>query len=219
MRDFDPRHVGSSFDDFLQEEGILEEVTAMATARQPVWVSEADYLAGEVTAEVRHEYIDGQIYAMSGASNNHNLIAGNMYAAFHAHLKGKPCRAYMSDMQVKVGSKYFYPDVMVDCSALGGDSRLTEAPVILVEVLSKSTRMTDKNIKRMAYTQIASLEAYILIEQDTAEVEVLRRSTGWQPHYYYLGDDIVLENIGLTIAVEELYDRVQNADITAWLEG
>lgn len=189
----------------------------MATAEVITLMSEQEYLEGEQHSECKHEYIDGLVYAMSGASNNHNLIAMNVSGEFRNHLKGQPCRSYMSDMQVKVGSKYFYPDVMVDCTELSGDSRYTEAPTILVEVLSKSTRRTDKNVKRMAYTQLDSLEEYVLIEQDAVEIEVMRRSAGWQPQYYYLGDDIFFESIGLTLAVEDIYERVQNQDMSEWL--
>lgn len=180
-----------------------------------VFISEDEYLAGEQYSEVKHEYIDGYVYAMAGAHSNHNLIAGNVHGEFRNHLKGKPCRPYMSDMKVRIGSKYFYPDVLVDCSDING--YYTETPKILVEVLSKSTRRTDKNLKRMAYTQINSLEEYVLIEQDAAEIEVMRRVDGWQPQYYYLGDEITFQSIGLTLAVEEIYERVQNTDMTEWL--
>ncbi len=188
----------------------------MATAQQAVFMSEDEYLAGEQHSEVKHEYIDGYVYAMAGAHSNHNLITLNLSSEFRAHLKGKPCRPYMSDMKVRIGSKYFYPDVLVDCSDING--YYTETPKILVEVLSKSTRRTDKNLKRMAYTQITSLEEYVLIEQDVVEIEVLRRVDGWQPQYYYLGDEITFQSIGLTLAVEEIYERVQNVDVAEWLQ-
>ena len=181
-----------------------------------VFISEDEYLAGEQHSEVKHEYIDGYVYEMSGVHSNHNLIVGNVSGEFRNHLKGKPCRPYMSDMKVRIGSKYFYPDVLVDCSDING--YYTETPKILVEVLSKSTRRTDKNLKRMAYTQINSLEEYVLIEQDVAEIEVMRKVDGWQPQYYYLGDEITFQSIGLTLAVEEIYERVQNVDVAEWLQ-
>ena len=105
------------------------------------FVSETEYLAGEKIAETKHEYIDGHVYAMSGAHANHNRLTGNIHTAFNIHLKGKPCQPYASDMKVKVGSKYFYPDVLVDCSNLSDDSTFTETPILIVEVLSKSTRL------------------------------------------------------------------------------
>ena len=125
----------------------------MATAAlQHHWISAADYLAGEKTTDVKHEYLDGQVYAMSGASFNHNLIAGNLHTALNVHLKGKPCRPFISDAQVKIGNNYFYPDVLVDCSDTEG--YFTETPTLIVEVLSKTTRRLDETTKRMLYLQI-----------------------------------------------------------------
>lgn len=191
----------------------------MATAAQISVISEDDYLEGEKTSDIKYEYIDGYVYAMAGASNNHNLITGNVFLALANHLKKKPCRPYVSDMKVKIGSKYFYPDVLVDCSQLTGDSYYTEQPTILVEVLSKSTRRTDETIKRMAYMQIPSLQEYVLIEQDIVDVEVIRRATGWLSEHYFLGDELTLSSINLTLSVEDIYDRVQNGDVKEWLEN
>lgn len=189
----------------------------MATTRQVVMISEADYLEGEKISEIKHEYIDGYVYAMSGASANHNRIAGNCYSEFRIGLKGQPCQPYSSDMKVKVGSKYFYPDVIVDCSTMAGDSYYTETPTLLIEVLSKSTRRTDETVKRLAYMQIPTLQEYVLIEQDIVDVEVVRRANGWLSEHYFLGDDITFASIGLTLTVEEIYDRVQNGDVSEWL--
>lgn len=191
----------------------------MATAARASVISEENYLEGEKISNIKHEYIDGYVYAMSGASNNHNLITMNVSVAFANHLKKSPCRPYASDMKVKVGSKYFYPDVLVDCSTLMGDSYYTEQPTILVEVLSKSTRRTDETIKRMSYMQIPSLQEYVLIEQDIVDVEVIRRATGWLSEHYFLGDELTLSSINLTLSVEDIYDRVQNGDVKEWLEN
>jgi Uma2 family endonuclease len=191
----------------------------MATAAQVSIISEEDYLEGEKTSDIKYEYIDGYVYAMSGASNNHNLITMNVSVAFANHLKKKPCRPYASDMKVKIGSKYFYPDVLVDCSNLSGDSYYTEQPTILVEVLSKSTRRTDETTKRINYMQIPSLQEYILIEQDIVDVEVIRRATGWLSEHYFLGDEFTLNSIDVTLSVEDIYERVQNNDVKEWLES
>lgn len=190
----------------------------MSTARQITLYSETEYLDGEKNADIRHEYIDGYIYAMSGAKAAHNRIAGNLFAELRAHLKGKPCQPYTADMKVRIGSKYFYPDVMVDCSSLSDDSYFTETPTLLVEVLSRSTRRMDETVKRAAYTQIPTLQEYLLIEQDFVDIEIIRRANQWRSERYYLGDSITLEAVGLTLTVEEIYDRVQNADMTEWLE-
>jgi Uma2 family endonuclease len=191
----------------------------MATAAQVSVISEDDYLEGEKTSNIKYEYIDGYVYAMAGASNNHNLITGNVFLAFANHLKKNPCRPYVSDMKVKIGSKYFYPDVLVDCSQLAGDSYYTEQPTILVEVLSKSTRRTDETIKRMAYMQIPSLQEYVLIEQDFVDIEIIRRETGWLSEHYFMGDEFTLNSIDVTLSVEDIYERVQNNDVKEWLES
>lgn len=188
----------------------------MATAQQIPLMTEAEYLEAEKTAEERHEYIDGYVYAMSGAHSNHNRIAATLVRKMGNHLEGKPCQPYVADMKVKIGSKYFYPDVLVDCSSLNG--YFTESPKLIVEVLSKSTRRLDKTVKVMAYTHIPTLEEYVLIDQDIVEVEVLRRSTNWLPERFYLGDEVTFTSIGLTLAVEDIYDRVQNSDMIEWLE-
>jgi len=180
------------------------------------FISEADYLAGEKIAETKHEYIDGEVFAMAGASASHNRISLNVATLFNVHLDGKPCQPYMSDMKVKVGTKYFYPDVLVDCSGLADDSHVTEKPTLIVEVLSKSTRRMDETTKRIAYTQIDSLLEYVLIEQDFVDIEIIRRRTGWQSERFYLGDSLTFESIALTLTVEDIYARVNNPELVEW---
>ena len=180
------------------------------------FISEAEYLAGEKIADIKHEYIDGEVFAMAGASASHNRISLNVARKFGNHLEGRPCQPYISDMKVNVGTKYFYPDVLVDCSGLNDDSHVTQSPTLIVEVLSKSTRRTDETIKRIAYTQINTLLEYVLIEQDFVDIEVIRRRNGWQSEHFYLGDSVTFEAIGLTLMVEEIYDRVNNPELVEW---
>ena len=190
----------------------------MATARQVTFISEEDYLEGEKIAELKHEYVDGHIYAMAGAHSNHNSLALNISSEFKNHLKGKPCRAYMSDMKVRIanGSKYYYPDVLVNCPPVNG--YFTETPTIIVEVLSNSTRRIDETEKRIAYMQIETLEEYVLIAQDFVQIEVIRKSDGWKSRKYFLGDEVTFTSIGLTLSVEAIYDGVDNDDMVAWLK-
>ena len=180
------------------------------------FISEAEYLAGEKIAETKHEYIDGEVFAMAGASASHNRISLNVATVFNVHLDGKPCQPYMSDMKVKVGTKYFYPDVLVDCSGLADDSHVTEKSTLIVEVLSKSTRRMDETTKRIAYTQIDSLLEYVLIEQDFVDIEIIRRRIGWQSERFYLGDSLTFESIALTLTVEDIYARVNNPELVEW---
>ena len=182
-----------------------------------IYMTEAEYLASEPNSEVRREYIDGRIYAMAGRSSNHNILALNMASEFRNHLKGTPCVTFMSDIKVPLkiaaGTSYVYPDVLVDCSKIEGKSYFSNAPSIIVEVLSKSTRKQDLTIKLLRYINLPSLQEYVLIEQDIVQVQVLRKRTGWRDEFYFLGDTITFESIGLTLTVEDIYDRVENEDM------
>jgi Uma2 family endonuclease len=181
-------------------------------------ITEEEYLKGELTSEIKHEYIDGHVYAMSGASKNHDRIAGNVFRKFGNHLEKSPCEPFTSDMKVKVWTKYFYPDVTVVCDDKTQAEYYTESPTILVEVLSKSTRRRDEKLKRMIYQTIPSLQEYVLIEQDFVDVEVCRRSEGWVSNHFFLGEEVTFESIALTVPVEEIYARVENEDVRMYFE-
>ncbi|TAN71416.1 MAG: Uma2 family endonuclease [Methylobacter sp.] len=183
-----------------------------------VWISEEDYLAGELISEIKHEYVDGYVYAMAGASRNHERIAGNIYREFGNHLKNKPCEPFSSDLKIKVGSRFFYPDVMVVCAENKQHDYYTDSPVIVVEVLSKASRRVDETTKRIAYQSIPSLQEYILIEQDFVDVEVCRKSEGWVSNHYFMGDSVRFDSIGLALTVEEIYARVDNDEVQSYIQ-
>jgi Uma2 family endonuclease len=182
-------------------------------------VSEEDYLQGELISDVKHELIDSCVYVMAEASANHERIAGNIYRNFGNHLDGSPCEPFGSDVKVKAGSNFFYPDVIVDCCFDESQPYFTESPVIIVEVLSKATRKMDETVKLLSYINIPSLQEYVLVEQDYVDVQVIRRSEAWLPRHYFLGDEITFESIDLTLPVEEIYSRVNNEDVTEFLSG
>ncbi len=177
------------------------------------YMTEAEYLASEPNAEVKREYIDGRVYAMAVASNNHSRITGNVLREVGNHLKGKPCEAFASDTKVKSGQNYFYPDVIVDCSQPSGVDTYTESPLLIIEVLSKSTKKRDLTTKLIQYLNLPTLQEYVLIEQDVVTVQLLRRRNHWQSEYYFLGDLVTFEAIALTLSVEDIYDRVDNSDM------
>ena len=183
------------------------------------FISVEAYLADELNADTKHEYIDGDVYAMAGASKNHESISGNVLAELRQHLKNTPCRPFGSDIKVKIGNQFFYPDVMVVCDDKTDNPYYTEAPILLVEVLSKSTRRTDETIKRVAYSSLPSVQEYVLIEQDFVDVEVCRRSSGWVSNHYFLGDDVWFESLDFNLAVEEIYRWVENEDMAAFLQA
>ena len=183
--------------------------------KQPL--NEKDYLEGELISEFKHELIDGEVYAMAGASANHERIAANIIRDISIHLKESHCEPFGSDMKVKATPNFYYPDVIIDCEFDETTPYFTTTPKIIVEVLSKSPRRTDETTKRTAYLNIPSLQEYVLIEQDIVDVEVVRRSEGWLSRHYFMGDDVIFESIGLTLSVEEIYHRVKNEDVTEYL--
>lgn len=181
-------------------------------------ISEEEYLQGELVAEFKHEFIDGEVFAMAGANESHNLLSLNMASELRNQLKGTPCRTFISDMKVKVANDFFYPDVMVVCQQDNEFEYYKQSPVIIVEVLSPSTRKFDKTSKRLKYQNIPSLEEYVLIDQTIAEIEVFRKKEHWQSFYYYLGDEITFESLGVTVLVEDIYYQVNNDDVLAFLQ-
>jgi Uma2 family endonuclease len=182
-------------------------------------ISVEEYLAGERNSEIRHEYVAGQVFAMAGASRRHNIISGNVYGLLWNQLQGQPCYPMNGDMLLKTGKDHYrYPDVQVICDDDPTDDEyVNERPVLIVEVLSRSTRRRDKTEKRAEYLALPSLQEYVLIEQDVAEVEVQRRSNDWHSEYYYLGEDIHFESVEVTLSVEAIYQRVANKDVEAFL--
>jgi len=185
--------------------------------------SEVQYLALEKQTGIRHEFIDGQVYAMVGGSFNHGTLTGTIAREIGNHLKGKPCRVFSESIKVKIPnprspeSRYFYPDVVVDCTIEKADGQMLTTPVLVVEVLSASTHKYDETTKFQMYASIPTLQEYVLVEQSAAKIEVQRRRTDWAIEKFFLGDSITFESIGLTLAVEEIYDRVDNEEMTEWL--
>lgn len=180
-------------------------------------VSTKKYLKDEINREIKHEFIAGRIYAMAEASKNHERISGNIYAELSHHLKSSPCEAFASDIKVKAGLNFFYPDVMVVCDDKTEDEHYTEYPALIIEVLSQSTYQKDRTTKRFAYLNLPSLLEYVLVEQDFLDIEVLRKNDDWKSKHYFLGDSVYFESIDLSVSVEEIYHRVQNQDMLEFL--
>ena len=186
----------------------------MALKQEHELISEEDYLQGELESEIKHEYVDGQVYAMTGGTDNHVRISGDVFRKIQNFLTGKECEAFQSDMKVRIpDGKYRYPDVMVVCDETSKSNLYKECPVIIVEVLSSSTRKNDTTKKMLEYFSIPTLKEYVLIEQDYVDVAVLRQENGWRTEHFYLGDEVTFNSIGFTISVEEIYERVDNEDM------
>ena len=185
----------------------------MSLAEQQPLSKEA-YLSGERESDVKHELIDGHAYLMAGASINLQRICTNISGEFRVHLKGSHCEALGADILVNVEQDFFYPDVMVVCDFDESQPYFTQSPVIIVEVLSKTTSRNDRTIKRLAYQKLPTLKEYVLIEQDFVSVEVMRKSQFWQASHYVLGDQVYFESIDLTLSVADIYERVNNEDMS-----
>jgi len=138
---------------------------------------EAEYLELESASPVKHEYVAGEIYAMSGVTTRHNLVAGNIYTHLRAAARKGPCRVYVSDVKLRVTDAYYYPDVMVECTPGASPSLFIEMPCLLVEVTSPTTALVDRREKLVAYRRIPSLQAYLLVEQDRRHVTRHGRDT------------------------------------------
>lgn len=182
-------------------------------------ISEAEYLQGELLSEVRHELVDGVAYAMAGASRNHEHIVQNLARLYGNHLFDSPCAPLGSNTLLKTPTGSMrYPDYMVSCEKEDTNEQYIEQPTLIVEVISNSTRKTDQQTKRLEYINIPTLEEYILIEQDFVNVIVYRKRDQWRPTHYFLGESVTFESIELTVEVEALYHRVENEELTQWLQ-
>ena len=175
--------------------------------------SESDYLAYETQSPVRHEYIAGEIFAMTGASIRHNVIAGNLFAELRTHLKGTPCRALIEGVKLRLRKEqsYFYPDVMVTCEdrlqELDSQQQIVEAPLVVIEILSPTTEATDRREKLRAYRTLPSLKEYLLVSQEQAQVEVYRRrgDIGWDIITYEPGDTVEIASLELKLGMDDIY--------------
>lgn len=183
----------------------------MQHAYQPRLSADA-YLSGELKSDIRHEYVDGEVYAMAGAGESHNLIALNVAARLRGLVRGGPCRVFISDMKLRVAAwnAFYYPDVMVVCDAADAQAYYKESPSLIVEVLSNSTESIDRREKLLTYRTLASLREYVLIAQDRRRVEVHRRADDglWQLETLEEGDRLHLECVGATLSLDEVYEDV-----------
>jgi Uma2 family endonuclease len=189
----------------------------MSTAKKLNLVSVADYLAGELSAPVKHEYLGGVVYAMAGARNAHNIIATNVLGALHTRLRGRPCRPFNSDTKIRLRLpsqvRFYYPDASVVCRPNPQTDSFQDDPVVLFEVLSRATRRIDEGEKRDAYLTISSLNVYVLIEQETAAVVALRRTDSGFVREVYEGLDatLPLREIDIDLPLADIYDTVELA--------
>ncbi len=184
--------------------------------KQLTFYTPEEYLALEEKADYKSEYFNGEIFAMAGGSYNHNVIAGNINAALNQYAESKPCVAFISDMRVlvKANGLYTYPDAILVCGqvefAEGRNDTLTN-PLIIVEVLSKSTRDYDRGFKFESYRLIETLQDYLLIDQERVHVEYFHKLEDgrWVLIETNLPEaELTLQAINFTLPISHIYHKV-----------
>ncbi|MEO0018870.1 MAG: hypothetical protein RLZZ522_2153 [Verrucomicrobiota bacterium] len=185
----------------------------MTALKQPAAIRIDEYLAGEEVSTVKHEYLGGAVHAMAGATNGHNEIAVNSIISLGGRLRGKPCRPYNSDTKVRIEmighTRFYYPDAMVVCHSNPRADHFQDHPVVVIEVLSDSTRRIDQGEKCDTYLRIPSLRVLLLVESEEMAVTAHRRSAeGGFAVEYHSGPDAVipLPEIGVELPLAELYE-------------
>jgi Uma2 family endonuclease len=188
----------------------------MTALSQKQWTPD-EYLAFDHDSVEKHEFVDGKVYMMSGASENHNLIVANLIISLGSQLRGRPCKLYPSDLQVQISSPrdYYYPDLSVVCGSseivhLKQDVLLN--PTLIIEVLSPSTERFDRGRKFENYRTIPSLQTYLLVAQDRVHLEqyVRQQEGSWLLTEAKVLDTVLeLMSIECQLLLSDVYDKVE----------
>jgi Uma2 family endonuclease len=173
-----------------------------------------EYFAWDEQQLERHEYIDGEVYAMTGGTINHGAIALNFGALLKAHMRGRGCKTLNSDCRVSIvgSTKFVYPDLSITCDERDKTTpEYITYPCLIIEVLSPGTEAYDRGNKFRMYRRNPSLQEYVLVSADTIEIELFRRTNGdiWQIVNYQAGDTIELKSIDLSIPIEQVYEDIE----------
>ncbi len=173
-----------------------------------------EYLAQEELGIARHEYVSGQLFAMTGATEAHNIICGNLFALLHSHLRGSTCRVFMNDMKVRLerSNSFYYPDIMVTCEPYEGKSVFKQSPLLIAEILSPSTKHIDRREKLVSYRQLSSLRHYLIIHQARNRIEAYEKDSDGQWVVSILGknDLLILNSISQkpSLSASDIYEGV-----------
>jgi Uma2 family endonuclease len=187
----------------------------MGLAKLKTKINIADYLDGEEISQIKHEFIDGEIYAMAGASEKHHRICANLFIKLDSHLENSKCNAFITDMKLQADKNtFYYPDVFVSCDQNPESEFYREEPILIIEVVSPSTRQIDRREKLRIYQQIPTVQEYVIIEQDKMHLEIHRRQSDgrWITYFYNEGDldeQIEFQSVNLSLNLEEIYNRVR----------
>ncbi|MGB5834766.1 MAG: Uma2 family endonuclease [Thiohalocapsa sp.] len=175
-------------------------------------ISVDTYLGEEEVSDVRHEYLGGRVYAMTGASRAHGLIALNMAAFLHSRARGSDCQIFVSDMKVRLriagDDVFYYPDLVMTCDPGDREPYYCSAPCLIAEVLSSNSERIDRREKFLAYTSMASLRAYLVVAQDARRVELFRSENGWHAEVFTDGVP-PLTCLPVQLPLETIYEGLE----------
>ena len=185
----------------------------IAISQQPQKMTVEEYLSWEPQQDIRYEYIDGEVFAMTGGTIPHNDIALNFYRCLYPHVRSQGCRINVADVKVQVNaqSPYYYPDVVISCSAEDINARdFIRQPRLIAEVLSPGTSAKDRGEKLSNYLTIPSLQEYLLIDSERISFERYSRGEGrmWLYYPYVAGDTITLTSLEIEFPIAQLYEGV-----------
>ncbi|MDZ7589162.1 MAG: Uma2 family endonuclease [Rubrivivax sp.] len=183
-----------------------------------------EFLAWDSTQTIKHEFVRGEVFAMAGAHEAHVTAMGNVYNALRQHLKGSPCRTFLTDMKLRVeaADAFYYPDVMVTCSAAdAADPLIKREPVLVVEVLSPSTAAYDRGEKFAAYRLLPSLQEYLLVDPAARRCDLYRRGADglWVLHPGAPEQGVHFASVGLELEGARLWDEVPPVAAAAAVAG
>ena len=184
----------------------------MGLAKSKAKINIDEYLRGEDSSEIRHEFVYGEVFAMAGASDRHGIITGNIFGNLWNHLRNDRCQPFSENMKLRADAQtFYYPDVIVACDETTESSYYRTEPILLVEVLSPSTERIDRTEKLAIYKNIPTLREYLIVLQDKMLVEIHRKleNGGWQTEIYdEIDAEIRLDSVELTLTLAEIYRRV-----------
>ena len=185
----------------------------MSLRKSLIKMSVEEYLESEKTSPVKHEYLDGEVYAMSGASRRHNRITTNLFTLLSSRLRGGPCEVFVAEVKLRITALnyFYYPDLVVTCDPDDSDDYFVTRPVLVVEVESPSTSAIDKREKLMAYRKIEALREYLMLAQDSIKGEVFRRDSNgdWSREELEGDQELRLESVDLNLRLSSLYEGVE----------
>lgn len=178
--------------------------------------TDADYLEFERNAKIKHEFRNGEVVAMAGASDNHNVIVSNLFLDVGIQARKNGCRTFSGDMRVKAKKgSYFYPDLVITCGEREFEDDKNDVlinPKVIVEVLSKSTELKDRNEKFDSYLQMESLTEYVLVEQDEMRIEHYFKAENGDWKFRLLSketDELILNSIKCQVKLQEIYNEIE----------